>query len=136
MISKICRAEQQLINYKPVLGCQICEKLSVVIHPLVKEVDQAALQSLPVLRCRVLRVEVGGLQHLNDLVVDSLPDVSLHVSFGHEEQVVLEEIPEKTTLRSAANYQVRRDLPGGSHDLVSRLSHFLVPDLADHRWTL
>ena len=114
------------------MGGEICEELGVVVHPLVKQVDQAALQGLPVLRCRVLRVEVSGLQHLNHLVVDSLPDVSLHVSFGHEEQVVLEEIPEKTTLRSAANYQVRLDLPGCSHDLVSGLSHLLVPHLAHH----
>ena len=96
MIGKISRAEQQLSHYKPVLGCQICEKLSVVVHPLVKQVDQAALQSLPVLRCRVLRVEVGGLQHLNDLVVDSLPDVSLHISLSNEEQISLEEKPEQT----------------------------------------
>ena len=74
---------------------EICEELSVVVHPLVKQVDQAALQGLPVLRCRVLRVEVSGLQHLNHLVVDSLPDVSLHVILGHEEQLSLEEKPEQ-----------------------------------------
>ena len=77
------------------MGGEICEELGVVVHPLVKQVDQAALQGLPVLRCRVLRVEVSGLQHLNHLVVDSLPDVSLHISLSNEEQVSLEEKPEQ-----------------------------------------
>ena len=75
----------------PVCCGEIREKLGVIVHSLIEEVEQTALQLLPVLRRRVLGVEEGALEHLDDLVVDRLPDVGLDVPLSDKQKVVLEE---------------------------------------------
>ena len=77
----------------PVCCGEIREKLGVIVHSLIEEVEQTALQLLPILRRRVLGVEEGALEHLDDLVVDCLPDVDLHIPLHHEHEVSLDQIP-------------------------------------------
>ena len=90
---------------------QVREQLIVVVRPLLEEQEKLGLEQEPGVRHRVLRVHVGRLEHLDDLVVDNLPDVQVHLLLSHEEDVLLQQMPSR---RLKTRALLNRNLTGWS----------------------